>query len=375
METVYIHTSFRVGDGSAIDYRTGPWSSVADAELNIPIEDRYKGLTVQIIEGGETLDYWFKYGVSNGFLIRKEYTKLILPDMVLSGGEVTRDPADAFKVIVSPTSWLISMITFASVADTPLQLAAAHAEWSRFDFVIATTAGLSILTGEPAENFIEPNLPPGAVRVGRIVVTPAGGDIQAPDPVAANLIPVFQPRRNYKKDEPMRVPGVGIYIANANFRATNNFVAGNWTLAASLGSDASFIALSGLPRDNALLASALVQSYSFAVSDEISDITVGASKISFRMPYAFNLLSVRASLNVAPAGSSFIVNIKEAGVTIFSTNLSIDSGELTSTTAAIPAVISDAALADDGLITVDVVQVGSTTAGKGLKISFIGYKL
>lgn len=117
-----------------------------------------------------------------------------------------------------------------------------------------------------------------------------------------------------------------------------------------------------------------VEAYSFAVSDETTDLAVGTSKVSFRMPYAFTLSSVRASLNVAAAGSSFIVNIKENGVTIFSTNLSIDSTELTSTTAAVPAVISDASLADDSLITVDIVQVGSTTAGKGLKISFIGTK-
>lgn len=114
--------------------------------------------------------------------------------------------------------------------------------------------------------------------------------------------------------------------------------------------------------------------YSFAVSDETTDLTIGASKISFRMPYAFILTSVRASLNSAPAGSNFIINIKEGGASIFSTNLSIDTGELTSTTATVPAVISDTALADDSLITVDIVQVGSTTAGKGLKISFIGYK-
>lgn len=118
----------------------------------------------------------------------------------------------------------------------------------------------------------------------------------------------------------------------------------------------------------------IVEAYSFAVSDETTALTVGTAKISFRMPYAFTLSSVRASLNEAPAGSNFIVNIKDSGTTIFSTNLTIDSGELTSTTAATPAVLSDTALADDALITVDIVQVGSTTAGKGLKISFIGTK-
>ena len=52
----------------------------------------------------------------------------------------------------------------------------------------------------------------------------------------------------------------------------------------------------------------------------------------------------------------------------------IDAGEKTSVTAATPAVISDATLADDAEITVDIDTVGSTTAGKGLKLVMLGYR-
>ena len=46
-------------------------------------------------------------------------------------------------------------------------------------------------------------------------------------------------------------------------------------------------------------------------------------------------------------------NIKEAGTTIFSTKITIDASEKTSTTAATAAVLSDTTLADDAEITID----------------------
>ena len=90
------------------------------------------------------------------------------------------------------------------------------------------------------------------------------------------------------------------------------------------------------------------------------------------MPFAFTLTGVRASLTAAQAsGSIFTVDINEAGSTILSTKITIDNTELTSTTAATPAVISDAVLADDAEITVDVDQAGDGTAA-GLKVYLIG---
>ena len=105
-----------------------------------------------------------------------------------------------------------------------------------------------------------------------------------------------------------------------------------------------------------------------AASDETTDLTTGTNKVYFRMPYAGTLLAVRATVNTAPTDSAIEVDINEAGSTIFSTVLTIDASEKTSTTAAVPAVISDSALADDAEITIDIDQVGSTIAGKGLKV-------
>jgi len=119
-----------------------------------------------------------------------------------------------------------------------------------------------------------------------------------------------------------------------------------------------------------------IQSIIIAVSDESTLLTTGTAKVTFRMPYAFTLTAVRASVNTAPTGSVLTVDINEAGSTILTTKLTIDASEKTSTSAATAAVIGGAgpALADDAEMTVDIDGVGSTVAGKGLKIYLIGYQ-
>lgn len=109
-------------------------------------------------------------------------------------------------------------------------------------------------------------------------------------------------------------------------------------------------------------------------SDETTDLTTGTAKATFRMPFAMTLTAVRANVNTAPTGATIIVDINEGGSSILSTKLSIDASEKTSTTAATLAVISDTALADDAEITIDLDQVGSTIAGKGLKVWLIGVR-
>jgi len=106
--------------------------------------------------------------------------------------------------------------------------------------------------------------------------------------------------------------------------------------------------------------------------DETTDLTTGTAKKTFRVPYAFTLTDVRASVTLAPTDATIEVDVNEGGTSIFSTVLSIDATELTSVTASTPAVISDSAIADNAVITIDVDQIGSTVAGDGLKIWLIG---
>ena len=117
-----------------------------------------------------------------------------------------------------------------------------------------------------------------------------------------------------------------------------------------------------------------IESFTIACSDETTLLTTGTAKTTFRMPYAFTLTAVRASVNTAPTGSVLTVDINEGGSTILSTKLTIDASEKTSTSAATAAVISDASLADDAEMTIDIDGVGSTVAGKGLKVVLIGYQ-
>lgn len=111
--------------------------------------------------------------------------------------------------------------------------------------------------------------------------------------------------------------------------------------------------------------------FTINVTDDVIPITTGTAKITFRMPFAMTLSSVRASLTVAQtSGSILTVDINEAGSTILSTKLTIDNTETTSVTAVAAPVISDTSLADNAVITIDVDQVGDGTA-TGLKVYFL----
>ena len=121
------------------------------------------------------------------------------------------------------------------------------------------------------------------------------------------------------------------------------------------------------------LVSAPVE-YVIACSDETSDLTQGTAKVTFRAPVAFLLTGVAASVNTAPTGSTLIVDINNGANSALSTKLSIDASEKTSATAATAAVIDTTYddFAADAEITIDIDQIGSTVAGKGLKVILKG---
>lgn len=123
-----------------------------------------------------------------------------------------------------------------------------------------------------------------------------------------------------------------------------------------------------------LAQAGLIESAVIACSDETSALTTGTAKRTFRAPYAFSLVAVRASLTTAATGADFIVDVNVNGSSVLSTRIYIDAGEKTSYTAATAAVISSASVAIDSEITIDVDQVGSTVAGAGLKVTLIWLK-
>ena len=124
-----------------------------------------------------------------------------------------------------------------------------------------------------------------------------------------------------------------------------------------------------------------------ACSDETTSLTVGTAKTTFRMPYAFTLTDVRASVGVNPTGAVLTIDINDDGTSIFEngTNngvrLTVAASAKTSVggtahafaqggAAATPTV----AIADDSEMTIDVDVIGSTLAGAGLKVTLIGHK-
>lgn len=125
--------------------------------------------------------------------------------------------------------------------------------------------------------------------------------------------------------------------------------------------------------DNAIQLAKPKQCFPIPCSDENTALTTGSAKVTYRMPFAFNLVEIRASLTEAQvAGAVFTVDVKQSGTSLFSTLLTIDNTEKSSTTAATPLSLSSNLLADDVEITVDITQIGDGSA-KGLKIYLIGY--
>jgi hypothetical protein len=127
-----------------------------------------------------------------------------------------------------------------------------------------------------------------------------------------------------------------------------------------------FVIFAGLPPQNQ------TECIAIGVTTDTGAVAAGAGAITFRMPYAFTLSSVKASLRTAQAsGSILTIDINEGGLSILSTRLTIDNNEKSSATAATPPVLSDTILAADAEITIDIDQIGNGTA-LGLKVYLIG---
>ena len=117
-------------------------------------------------------------------------------------------------------------------------------------------------------------------------------------------------------------------------------------------------------------------SFVIACSDETTALTTG-TKVTFRLPFAFTVTEVRASLTTAGTGANLVTLDFEANTTsILSTKITINATETTSTTATTQPVLTSTplALSDDVSITCDVDQIDSGGVSAGLKMYLIGYK-
>jgi hypothetical protein len=109
------------------------------------------------------------------------------------------------------------------------------------------------------------------------------------------------------------------------------------------------------------------------IFDTPTAVAAGVGKFSFRMPYAFALSAVRASLATAQTSGTLVtVDINVTAVSILSTKLTIDNTEKTSESAATAPVLTStpATIPDDAEVTFDVDTVGDGTA-KGLNVTLV----
>jgi hypothetical protein len=186
---------------------------------------------------------------------------------------------------------------------------------------------------------------------------------------------------NSAPDQTVSITGAGINLASGtypNFTITGTEVDGSTTneiqtidtfalsgktVSLSLSSDGQPAKTITLPTDTMTMI--------IACSDETTNLAADSTKnvVTFTAPFAITVTKVKADVNTAPTGALLRVDINEAGTSILSTKLTIDASEKTSETAATAAVISDSAIANNAEVTINIDQVGSTAAGKGLKVT------
>jgi hypothetical protein len=116
-----------------------------------------------------------------------------------------------------------------------------------------------------------------------------------------------------------------------------------------------------------------VELMGFAISDETTALKTG-EKLSIRVPYAFAITTVYASVKTAPTGSAIQIDVEKGGTSILNAVLEIAATETYAETSTFAAAATSYALAKNDLLTFDIDQIGSTIAGAGAKVILIGYK-
>lgn len=97
------------------------------------------------------------------------------------------------------------------------------------------------------------------------------------------------------------------------------------------------------------------------------NVAVGQEQgATFRLKYPCTIEAVELHVKTAPTGAALIVDINEAGTSVFSTNPEIDDGTFVEDG---NQVFSDTELAANAELTMDVDQIGSGAAGADLTVT------
>jgi hypothetical protein len=110
-----------------------------------------------------------------------------------------------------------------------------------------------------------------------------------------------------------------------------------------------------------------------ASSDETTNLATLVAARTFRAPYAMRITRVKIDVNTAPVGQSILVdvNVGSGTTSLFTTRPEIEVNELSSVDATTQPVLNNtvANVANNALITIDIDRPGTTTPGKGLKVT------
>lgn len=108
-----------------------------------------------------------------------------------------------------------------------------------------------------------------------------------------------------------------------------------------------------------------------AISDETTAITTGTAKITFYMPFNCTLVEAWVGLSAQSTSGNPAFDVNKAGVSIFSTTITVDANEDTSLTAATPPVISTSSFTKGDKMTVDIDTAGTGAKGAKLYLSLV----
>ena len=103
------------------------------------------------------------------------------------------------------------------------------------------------------------------------------------------------------------------------------------------------------------------------------DVVAGTDLYRVIVRRAFTVTNVYAFVDVTGTTDAVTIDINEAGSTIISTKLTIDALENDSSTAAVPAVISDTSIAANGVLNMDVDDQDGGNTAAGLQVQVCGY--
>lgn len=173
------------------------WNSLADCKIGVPSSIRYKGLTVNILEAGKVIEYWWQVGILDNDLVPKNdlSSKQDKLNALISGGVITLGDKDLENdlndIQVTPATWYINPTTYNTTVDTYFyDIPLCGAGLLRYIEIVANTAG-QIIKKEGLES-TSPSRPAidslTEVSIGWLLISDVV--IETVNPVITGFIPL-----------------------------------------------------------------------------------------------------------------------------------------------------------------------------------------